>query len=313
MVVLHVVCSENDQAGILSDRAALVSFVPGVTDDPEHVLQNWNADSGVHVCRWSGVGCDMKGNRVIELNLSHKSLRGMISPTLFNLTHLEVLDLSWNLFEGRLPSEIGSLVSLKDMSLFSNILEGNIPMEVGLLKELVYLDLGSIVVEIPASLFCNARLLCDTWTQCELRELWYLLLWSNHFVGEAPLALSNSTNLEWLDLGYNSLCVELPSKILSKMLHLKFLYLSYNHISSHGGNDDLVPFFESLVNSSNLQELDLAGNHLGGELPSLIGALSTNLVPINLNDNRISGFIPPQISNFVNLTLLNLSSNLLNG
>ncbi|XP_073132870.1 putative leucine-rich repeat receptor-like serine/threonine-protein kinase At2g24130 [Henckelia pumila] len=329
MVVLHVVCSENDQAGgILSDRAALVSFAAGVTDDPGHVLEGWNDDSGVHVCKWSGVGCDLRGNRVIELNLSQKSLRGMISPALFNLTHLGILDLSWNLFEGRLPSEVGSLVSLKEMSLSSNMLEGNIPMEVGLLKELVYLDLGSnkFVGDIPASLFCNGSSSLQYLdlsnnslsgeipfhSQCELRELRYLL-WSNHFVGEVPLALSNSSNLEWLDLEYNSLSGELPSKILSKMLHLKFLYLSYNHFSSHGGNADLVPFFESLVNASYLQELDLAGNHLGGELPSVISALSTNLVQINLDDNRISGFIPPQISNLENLTLLNLSSNLLNG
>ncbi|XP_073289608.1 putative leucine-rich repeat receptor-like serine/threonine-protein kinase At2g24130 [Primulina huaijiensis] len=329
MVLFHVVYSENDQAGISSDRAALVSFVSGITDDPEHVLESWNADSGVHICKWSGVGCDMKGNRVIELNLSHKSLKGMISPTLFSLTYLEILDLSWNLFEGRIPSEVGTLVSLKEMSLSSNILEGNIPIEVGLLKELVYLDLGSnkFEGEIPASLFCNGSSSLQYLdlsnnslsgeipfhSQCELRELRYLLLWSNHFFGQVPLALSNSSDLEWLDLEHNFLSGELPSKSLSKMLHLKFLYLSYNHFSSHGGNADLVPFFESLVNSSKLQELDLAGNHLGGELPSIIGALSTKLVQINLGDNQISGFIPPQISNLVNLTLLNLSSNLLNG
>ncbi|KZV33987.1 leucine-rich repeat receptor-like serine/threonine-protein kinase [Dorcoceras hygrometricum] len=328
MVVFHVVYSENE-TGILSDQAALASFMSGITDDPEHVLEGWNADSGVHVCKWSGVGCDMKGDRVIELNLSHKSLRGMISPAVFNLTRLEILDLSWNLFEGRLPSEIGALVSLREMSLSSNVLEGNIPVEVGLLKELVYLDLGSnkFVGGIPASLFCNGSSSLQYLdlsnnslsggipfhSQCELRELRYLLLWSNHFVGEVPLALSNSSNIEWLDLEYNSLSGELPSKILSKMFHLKFLYLSYNHFTSPGGNADLVPFFESMVNSSDLQELDLAGNHLGGELPSIIGALSTKLVQINLDDNQISGLIPPQISNLVNLTLLNLSSNLLNG
>ena len=58
---------------------------------------------------------------------------------------------------------------------------------------------------------------------------------------------------------------ELPSEIVRKMPKLQFLYLSYNDFVSHDGNTNLEPFFASLVNSSNLQELELAGNNLLGE------------------------------------------------
>ncbi|KAK9947312.1 hypothetical protein M0R45_002943 [Rubus argutus] len=148
---------------------------------------------------------------------------------------------------------------------------------------------------------------------CELKKLRFLLLWSNHLVGQVPAALSNSLRLEWLDLESNMLSGELPSEIVAKMPQLQYLYLSYNDFVSHDGNTNLEPFLTSLVNASNFQELELAGNNLGGEIPSIIGDLSTNLVQIHLDDNLIYGSIPPHISNLVNLTLLNLSSNHLNG
>ncbi|XP_047946427.1 putative leucine-rich repeat receptor-like serine/threonine-protein kinase At2g24130 [Salvia hispanica] len=323
-IVLYMLHSAND-ARVLDERVPLLSFMSGITSDPGHALANWNA-SGLPLCEWSGVGCDMTKNRVVELNLSHKSLRGTISPALFALSQLEILDLSGNFLHGQIPPEIGSLDRLKELSLSSNSLRGNIPFQVGSLNQLVYLNLGSNKLdgEIPASLFCNAssslqyldlsnNSLNGELPKCALSELKYLLLWSNGLVGEIPPSLSNSTKLEWLDLESNHFEGELPTTILSRMPHLKYLYLSYNHFSSHDRNTNLAPFFTSLNNSSpNLQELDLAGNHLGGALPPIIGNLSA-LVQINLDTNFIHGEIPPQISNLVNLTLLNLSSNLMNG
>ncbi|KAL3824663.1 hypothetical protein ACJIZ3_020692 [Penstemon smallii] len=327
VIVFYVVHCENDFDRVLTnDRISLLSFMSGISDDPERALTSWNA-SNTHMCKWYGVECDMTMSRVVKLNLSHKSLRGIIAPALFNLSHLAILDLSGNFFEGRIPFEIGYLYELQELSLSFNLLKGSIPEEMGFLQKLTYLNLGSnkLIGEIPKSILCNGSSSLQYFdlsnnslsgeipleSQCELKELKFLLLWSNQLVGEVPLALSNITKLEWLDLEMNLLTGELPSKILSNLPNLKFLYLSYNHFTSHDGNTNLKPFFASLVNSSNLKEIDLAGNRLGGELPSIIGDLST-LEQINLDTNLIYGPIPPQISNLVNLTLLNLSSNLLN-
>lgn len=326
VVVVSVEGKVNDQ--ILRDRDSLLTFKSSVVFDPENVLRNWSS-TGVHVCNWAGVKCNSGRNQVVELDLSSTSLRGTISPALGNLSSLIVLDLSKNFFQGHIPAELGNLVHLKQLSLSWNFLQGNIPAQLGSLQ-LVYLDLGNNLLagEIPFPLFCNKsssslqyidlsnNSLIGTIplkNECELEELRFLLLWSNKLSGRIPQALANSSKLEWLDLESNMLSGELPSEIISKLPQLQFLYLSYNDFVSHAGNTNLEPFFASLVNSSNFQELELAGNNLGGELPSIIGDLSTNFVQLHLDDNLIYGAIPPHISNLVNLTLLNLSSNLLNG
>ncbi|XP_047326206.1 putative leucine-rich repeat receptor-like serine/threonine-protein kinase At2g24130 [Impatiens glandulifera] len=313
---------------IFQDRASLLSFMSGIVLDTRHNLNNWNS-SGVQLCKWAGVKCDERGVRVVELDLSGRDLAGTISPAIGKLSSLTILDLSGNFLYGEIPPEIGSLSSLTQLSLSSNLLEGNVPIQLGNLDQLVYLSIGSnkLSGEIPEKLLCNGSSYLQYLdlsnnslsgeiplkNQCELKQLRFLLLWSNHLTGRFPKSLSNSTKLQWLDLESNFISGELPAEVIIKMPHLQFLYLSYNNFVSHNENDDLQPFFSSLTNSSNLQELELAGNNLGGEIPHVIGFLSSNLVEIHLDDNLIYGSIPPQISNLVNLTLLNLSSNFLNG
>ncbi|OVA06558.1 Protein kinase domain [Macleaya cordata] len=327
IINLSLIVSAKNEVRISNDRLSLLKFKSGIVSDPGNVLESWN--SSKQVCNWTGIGCNDELNRVVQLDLSGKSLRGTISPAISNLSFLLVLDLSGNYFSGRIPPEIGRLVWLKQLSLSSNLLEGEIPAEFGYLTKLVYLDLGSnrLVGQIPVPLLCNGSSAIEyidlsnnslngeipLLNHCELNELKFLLLWSNKLVGQIPISLSKSSKLQWLDLESNSLTGELPLEIVHKMTELQFLYLSYNGFTSHNGNTDLRPFISSLVNCSNLQELELAGNNLGGEIPTTIGNLSTNLLQLHLGENHIFGPIPPSISNLVNLTLLNLSSNLLNG
>ncbi|XP_077236739.1 putative leucine-rich repeat receptor-like serine/threonine-protein kinase At2g24130 [Tasmannia lanceolata] len=309
------------------DRNSLISFKLEIISDPQNVLENWNS-SHSHVCNWTGITCNHAKVRVVQLDLNERSLEGTISPALSNLSFLVVLDLSGNFFRGRIPAELGALSHLRELSFGFNFLEGNIPVELGSLRRLVYLNLGSnqLVGQIPSTLLCNSSLLqyidlsnnslsgeIPLGSQCKLNDLRYFLLWSNQLVGQIPPSLSNSSQLKWIDLESNSLTGELPVDIVDKMPHLQFLYLSYNNFGSHNGNTNLGPFFSSLVNCSHLQELELAGNNLCGEMSSLIGHLSTSLQQIHLGENLFYGSIPPSISNLANLTLLNLSSNLLNG
>ncbi|XP_068343644.1 putative leucine-rich repeat receptor-like serine/threonine-protein kinase At2g24130 [Pyrus communis] len=328
IILLEAVLSQEN-AQTMRDKASLLSFREGIVSDPHRALEDWNS-FGVHVCNWSGIKCNKARDHVVELDLSGKALGGTISPSLANLSSLHILDLSSNFFEGRIPPELGSLSLLEQLSLSSNLLEGRIAAELGFLRKIVYLDLGSnrLTGEIPMPLFCNHSSSSLQYIDlsnnslsgeiplkdgCELKQLRFLLLWSNRLVGQVPAAMLNSSKLEWIDLESNMLSGELPSEIIQKLPKLQYLYLSYNRFMSHDGNTNLEPFFSSLVNASNFQELELAGNNLGGDLPPIIGNLSTNLVQLHLDANRIYGSIPPHISNLVNLTLLNLSSNLLNG
>ncbi|KAI5320841.1 hypothetical protein L3X38_040549 [Prunus dulcis] len=329
LIIFLAVVLGQENAQTMRDKASLLSFKTAIVSDPQHALEDWNS-LGVHVCNWSGIRCNKSRDQVVELDLSGRSLRGPISPAIANLSSLSILDLSRNFFEGHIPGELGSLFNLRQLSLSSNLLEGNIAAELGFLHKLVYIDLGSnrLEGEIPVTLFCNHSSSSLQYIDlsnnslsgkipladgCKLKQLRFLLLWSNHLVGQVPAALANSSRLEWLDLESNMLSGELPLEIIQKMPQLQYLYLSYNGFVSHNGNTNLEPFLTSLVNASNFQELELAGNNLGGEIPPIIGNLSTNLVQIHLDANLLYGSIPPQISNLVNLTLLNLSSNLLNG
>ncbi|KMT03477.1 hypothetical protein BVRB_8g191580 [Beta vulgaris subsp. vulgaris] len=317
---------KSNAAALSSDRAALLSFMSSIVLDPQGALNTWNS-SNIHVCNWTGVTCNHNKNRVVKLDLRGRLLRGTISASLGDLKSLSILDLSDNFFQGQIPAELGSISGLSQISLASNLLQGEIPPELGRLSQLNYLHLGSnnLHGRIPESLFCNGSSLdyldlsnnsfsgeIPIKEGCELRELTYLLLWSNNFTGHIPISLSKSTKLKWVDLESNDLTGELPSKVMSKMPMLQFVYLSYNDFVGHDRNTNLEPFFASLANASSLQELELAGNNLGGNIPSNIGKL-TNLVQLHLDDNLIYGSIPPEISNLVNLTLLNLSNNLLNG
>ncbi|XP_009366293.1 putative leucine-rich repeat receptor-like serine/threonine-protein kinase At2g24130 [Pyrus x bretschneideri] len=329
LIILFEAVLSQENAQTMRDKAFLLSFREGIVSDPHLALEDWNS-FGVHVCNWSGIKCNKARDHVVELDLSGKALGGTISPSLANLSSLHILDLSSNFFEGRIPPELGSLSLLEQLSLSSNLLEGRIAAELGFLRKIVYLDLGSnrLTGEIPMPLFCNHSSSSLQYIDlsnnslsgeiplkdgCELKQLRFLLLWSNRLVGQVPAAMSNSSKLEWIDLESNMLSGELPSEIIQKLPKLQYLYLSYNRFMSHDGNTNLEPFFSSLVNASNFQELELAGNNLGGDLPPIIGNLSTSLAQLHLDANQIYGSIPPHISNLVNLTLLNLSSNLLNG
>uniref|UniRef100_A0ACD5XSB2 Uncharacterized protein n=1 Tax=Avena sativa TaxID=4498 RepID=A0ACD5XSB2_AVESA len=316
-------------APVADDRSALLAFLSGVSADPGGALADWGRSPGF--CNWTGVACGRGPagrRRVTQLVLSGHGIAGVISPALGRMSFLAVLDLSSNSFAGKIPAELGALSRLTQLSLTNNLLEGAIPAGIGLLRELYYLDLSGNALSggIPQTLFCNCSALqymdlannsltgdIPYARECRLPSLRYLLLWSNGLSGPIPSALSNSPMLEWVDFESNYLAGELPSQVFDSLPRLQYLYLSYNNLSSHDGNTNLDPFFSSLRNCTRLQELELAGNDLGGRLPPFIAELSRGFRQIHLEDNTISGSIPPNISGLVNLTYLNLSNNLLNG
>ncbi|WVZ82225.1 hypothetical protein U9M48_029511 [Paspalum notatum var. saurae] len=313
------------------DRSALLAFLSNVSADSGGALADWGRSP--EFCNWTGVTCGGgpgTGRRrvVTQLVLSGKGLCGVISPALGRLSFVTVLDLSSNALSGEIPPELGSLSMLTQLSLANNLLEGTVPAGVGLLQKLYFLDLSGnrLSGSIPGTLFCNCSALqyldlannslagdIPYADECRLPSLRYLLLWSNDLSGPIPPALANSSMLEWVDFESNYLAGELPARVFDRLPRLQYLYLSYNNLSSHDGNTDLDPFFRSLKNCTHLQELELAGNDLGGRLPPFVGELPRGLRQLHLEDNAISGSIPPNISSLVNLTYLNLSNNLLNG
>ncbi|CAI0446977.1 unnamed protein product [Linum tenue] len=68
-----------------------------------------------------------------------------------------------------------------------------------------------------------------------------------------------------------------------------------------------------LTNCSQLQELGVTLNNLGGKLPASVGNLSQQLYQLYLGINAITGSIPEEIENLVSLNNVDLSYNLFTG
>eukprot|EP01018_Ginkgo_biloba_P018594 Gb_14321 [translate_table: standard] len=102
-------------------------------------LSSWKV---FNCCQWEGVHCDPHSSHVVEIHLRDFFLSGEISPALFELKHLEYLNLSSNHLTGAIPAGLFKLQELKYLDLSWNWFEGSIPEELGSLKELNYLDLS---------------------------------------------------------------------------------------------------------------------------------------------------------------------------
>ncbi|XP_030963672.1 probable LRR receptor-like serine/threonine-protein kinase At3g47570 [Quercus lobata] len=87
--------------------------------------------------------------------------------------------------------------------------------------------------------------------------------------------------------------------------------ISNNNLGNGGEND--LGFLCSLTNDTYLTSLHVNGNNFGGELPKCIGNLSTTLILLFLDDNVLSGKIPIEMGNLINLEELHMWQNNLSG
>ncbi|KAK6242544.1 hypothetical protein SCA6_007933 [Theobroma cacao] len=120
--------------------------------DPHKVLDNWD-DSSRDPCSWNMVTCSPDGF-VVGLGAPSQNLSGFLSPTIGNLTNIQMVLLQNNNISGDIPSEIGSLSKLETLDLSNNNFAGQIPSTLSHLTSLQYLRLAnnSLSGEIPASL-----------------------------------------------------------------------------------------------------------------------------------------------------------------
>jgi Leucine-rich repeat (LRR) protein len=77
-----------------------------------------------------------------NLRLASNSLQGKIPSSLFDLSNLLDLNLSYNQFTGELDINIGKLTGLERFMAYGNRMQGPLPSELGLLTNLVLLELS---------------------------------------------------------------------------------------------------------------------------------------------------------------------------
>jgi Leucine-rich repeat (LRR) protein len=284
-----------------------------------------------------------------ELYLGSNQFNGSIPASLFELPHLEYLDLSRNLFQGLSitpPSNLFS--SLRELHLEYNQLSGIIPASLFELPRLEYLDLSENLLQghIPISSSTNLSL-----------SLKFLKLSANNLNGLFDFFwLRNCTMLKTVDLSGNAdLAIDVKFRrrvppfqlrelvlsgckmdnsiiagpnFLGTQSHLRILDLSNNNLTGSIpswintrnlvylklANNSLAGSLNLLwQKQSNLEMIDISMNRFVGQLPSNISFVFPNLTVLNASYNIIFGHLPPSLCNIRNLQIVDLSNNKLTG
>ncbi|KAF5766191.1 putative protein kinase RLK-Pelle-LRR-II family [Helianthus annuus] len=141
--------------------------------DPHGVLENWDGDA-VDPCSWTMVTCSAESS-VIGLGTPSQNLSGTLSPSIGNLTNLQIILLQNNNITGSIPKEIGKLKMLQTLDLSDN----------------------KFINEIPSSLG-------------HLTSLQYIRLNNNSLSGPIPESVASMTQLAFVDLSFNNLSGPVP-------------------------------------------------------------------------------------------------------
>ncbi|RID44158.1 hypothetical protein BRARA_I00973 [Brassica rapa] len=208
-----------------TDGVLLLSFKYTITSDPLSVLRNWNYDDETP-CSWTGVTCTELGSpntpdmsRVTTLALPNKQLLGSVSPSLFSIPNLRILDLSNNFFHGSLPDSLSNATQLRVLSLGNNNVSGQLPESITSVATLQLLNLsanaftGKIPQDLPL-----------------LKNLTVLDLSSNHLDGSLPQDLQG-TSLHYLNLSHNQISGDISPTFAQKVPPTIILDISFNNLT----------------------------------------------------------------------------------
>ncbi|WP_462318464.1 C10 family peptidase, partial [Marinilabilia sp.] len=261
-------------------------------------------DSSEPVCRWPGVL--LLNGRVIRLSLNTHGLPltdQSIAPEIGNLSALQELTIQGCL-NGNIPSTITNLTELKKLNINNTIhSEGSV------------VQTGDFTGQLPGDID-------------ELVNLEWLVM-SNSLEGSIPASIGNLSSLNLLNInrdttyfGKGGLTGIIPSTI-GNLRNLRTLHISNQQISG------ALP--AGISNIAGLWDVNLSGNQLSGTLPPLNlpnleylllndnqfseideGEWNIPLLKIlQLQNNKISGAVPPSFGSSSSLEYLDLSNNLI--
>ncbi|GLT30555.1 hypothetical protein SLA2020_053490 [Shorea laevis] len=294
-----------------TDHMALVAFKSKISNDPHEVFKSWN--DSIHFCKWEGITCNHRRDRVTTLDLSSRGLVGSLSPFLGNLSFLQEIRLSNNSFHGDIPPEIGRLFKLQTLFLNYNSFEGELPSNLSHCSNLIVLDVGNNKLEgkLPMELASLSKLI-----DISIRHNYFtggippfignftalvsLYAVSNDFGGNIPDALGQLRSLRFLRLGQNNLFGKIPPSIFNLSM-LSIFGVTNNQLE---GN---IPWDIGLT-LPHLEHLHIFGNHFGGQLPVTISNAS-KLEFVEMEENNFVGKVSVPFGHLQHLQWLNLGDN----
>ncbi|XP_040365852.1 probable LRR receptor-like serine/threonine-protein kinase At3g47570 [Rosa chinensis] len=270
-----------------TDRLALLKFKDCIATDPDGLLNSWN--DSVHFCKWQGITCGRRHQRVKALNLPDADLHGTISPYIGNLSFLRIFGLFNNSFSGKIPQQVDHLFRLRGINLGINKLEGGIPVNLTFYSKLRFISLAAnrLTGKIPSEIG-------------SLGKLVDLILEENNLTGPIPPSMGNLSSLTLLDLAQNNLVGTVP-EVLGRLRSLSDFAIGINTLSG------MIP--PSLFNISSIKTIYLTENKFKGSIPPDIGLNMPNLQLLLLGINEFSGKIPASLSNASKLQKLDIGEN----
>ncbi|KAK4275991.1 hypothetical protein QN277_018995 [Acacia crassicarpa] len=243
---------------------------------------SWGND--LNCCLWDGITCDSMSGHVIGLDLSCSWLQGQLHPnsTLFQLSHLQTLNLAFNDFSVSLiSSQFGDLSTLMHLNLSSSSFTGEIPPKIAELSKLVSLDLSWNYF----SFYEWLRLEPSTWEKLVLN-------------------LTNMQELVLDEVDMSSIATSSLSLLMNLSSSLVSLRLSDTELQGNITSDILC--------LENLQQLGLSSNrNLNFQLPK--SNWSSPLSFLDLSFCNFEGRVPLGLRNLTQLTYLNLAWNKFSG
>lgn len=227
---------------------------------------------------------DTEQKQIIYMNLGNTNLSGVLPDCWTTWEYLNILNFQNNNLTGEIPRSLANLSSLQSLNMRNNKLSGELPANLLNSKSLQIIDLAEneFIGGIPTSIGGEAT------------TLKLLSLRSNNLNGEIPDEICRLDSIQILDLADNNLSGQIPN--------------CFNNFSVMTGD----------VNPS--QNVDLAGQEFMGSAllvmkgrenrySSILGLVTF----IDLSSNDLSGAIPSEITQLVELRFLNISSNRLTG
>ncbi|KAL3635749.1 hypothetical protein CASFOL_020296 [Castilleja foliolosa] len=280
-------------------------------------------------------------------NLPHTNC---FNSTLF--TNVQHLDLSDNHFEGEFPCFLQNMTSLSFLDLSYNFFNPSASQPFPILMNLSYLDLSynslnhsaTWISDVLLNKTCRLKSLnlyhnkfhgdiSGAFTKnfkCssknleilelghnyefhghlpeelgELRQLKEFGVSRNQLNGEIPISLGQLSNLEMIDISHNAFEGTLSDAHFVRLSKLVMFEASYNYMLKFRVSYNWVP-------PCQLEYLYLGSVQIGGQIPDGLQTQKA-LIGLDFSNCSITGTLPKWLSSFMNLNILYLSNNHIEG
>ncbi|KAK9061009.1 hypothetical protein SSX86_018189 [Deinandra increscens subsp. villosa] len=340
LLFAHLIIIVNSLNPTLDDDVLGLIVFKADLQDPDGKLGSWNEEDD-SPCKWEGVRCNPRSNRVSalvldgfglsgkmgrglmqlkflsKLSLAKNNLTGSIGVNIAQLSNLRIIDLSDNSFSGRIPDNFFEQCgNLRSISLANNRFSGQIPDSLVSCSSLGVLNFSSNQFSglLPSGIWSlhGLRSLDVSDNLLEggipkevegLNNLREINMRKNQFTGPVPDEFGACALLRSVDLSENSFSGSLPSTLqtLSLCTDLNF------HSNLFTGE-----ITEWIGELGSLQNIDLSKNMFSGAVPNGIGNIQPLRI-LNISNNGFSGSLPASMINCKNIQILDVSWNSLTG